>query len=160
MDQDLSLLSQEEVTLLKDAFAYIAVLIAGADGKIDKHELDWAEKIAQIRTYKGDERVHGFHEEVNAEIHERIVQFIQELPENPKERSERISQILTGLNPVLAKLDPEIGAYLYKGYVSFATRIARSSGGILSFFTVGPEEKKWIKLPMLTPIDYNPDEEE
>ena len=48
----------------------------------------------------------------------------------------------------------------YKGFVSFAERIAKASGGILSFFTIGPEEKKWIGLPMLTPIVYKVEEDE
>ncbi|MEP6795249.1 MAG: hypothetical protein ABJB16_13045, partial [Saprospiraceae bacterium] len=65
MDQDLDLLSKEELTQLEDAFAYITILIAGADGKIDEKEITWAEKIAHIRTYAGDERLKTFHEEVD-----------------------------------------------------------------------------------------------
>ena len=41
------MLSAEEISLLKDAHAYITVLIAGADGNIDADELSWADKIAQ-----------------------------------------------------------------------------------------------------------------
>ena len=70
------------------------------------------------------------------------------------------SCLLYTSNPVLATLHPSIGAILYKGYVSFAERIAKASGGILSFFTIGPEEKKWIGLPMLTPIVYKVEEDE
>jgi hypothetical protein len=160
MDQELSLLSPDQVRDLKDAHAYITVLIAGADGKIDEQELSWAEKIAQIRTFAGDERMKDFHEEVNAEIAGKIKQLIAELPTDPAARNEVISQKLSQLNPILASLDPSIGSYLYKGYVSFAQRIAKASGGILSFFTIGPEEKKWVGLPMLTPIVYIVDEEE
>ncbi|MBK9104338.1 MAG: hypothetical protein IPL92_07155 [Saprospiraceae bacterium] len=159
MDQDLSMLSPEEITLLMDAHAYITVLIAGADGNIDAEELAWAEKIAQIRTFAGDERLKEFHEKVNVEIAGKIKQFIGELPSDPAGRNAIISEKLTGLNPILSALHPSIGSYLYKGYVSFAERIAKASGGILSFFSIGPEEKKWISLPMLTAIVYNPDAE-
>jgi hypothetical protein len=160
MDQDLSMLSGGEITQLEDAFAYIAILIAGADGKIDPKEVSWAEKIAQIRTYAGEERLKTFHEEVNQNIHSRIQQLISELPSDVTSRSKAITDKLSQLNPILSSLDPYIGAYLYKGYVSFAERTAKSSGGFLSFFTISPEEKKWIGLPMLNPILYNPDEEE
>lgn len=160
MDQDLSLLSSEEIRLLKDAHAYITVLIAGADGNIDADELSWADKIAQIRTFAGDERLKDFHEAVNHELHEKIQQLIAELPKETDNRNQIISGKLSQLNPVLAALHPSIGAILYKGYVSFAERIAKASGGILSFFTIGPEEKKWIGLPMLTPIVYKVEEEE
>ena len=160
MDQDLNMLTPAETAMLKDAYAYITVLIAGADGKIDPDELSWAEKITQIRTFAGDERLKDFHVEVNSSISDRIKQLIAELPSDPKTRSAVISEKLSTLNPVLASLDPSLGSYLYKGYVSFAERIAKASGGFLSFFTIGPEEKKWVGLPMLNAIVYNPEEEE
>ncbi len=160
MDQDLSLLTPAEISLLKDAHAYITILIAGADGKIDDQELSWAEKIAQIRTFAGDERMKDFHEEVNQEIAGKIKHLISDLPGDPATRNELISGKLGELNPILASLDPSIGSYLYKGYLSFAQRIAKASGGILSFFTIGPEERKWVGLPMLTAIVFNPEEEE
>lgn len=160
MDQDLSMLTSEEITQLKDAFAYITVLIAGADGKIDPNELSWAEKITQIRTFAGDERLKEFHTEVNDALSHRIKQLIDELPKDTASRNAIISGKLAQLNPILASIDPSLGSYLYKGYVSFAERIAKASGGFLSFFTIGPEEKKWIGLPMLSAIIYNPDEEE
>jgi hypothetical protein len=81
------------------------------------------------------------------------------LPGDPKTRSEILAEKIANLNPILASLPPSTGFYLYKGYTTFALRIARSSGGILSFFTIGPEEKKWVGLPMLDPIHYDPDEE-
>ena len=160
MDQDLAVLSSEELNKLREAFAYITVLIAGADGKIDPDELSWAEKIAQIRTYAGDERLKTFHNDVNVSLSTQIKDFIAALPQDAKTRSAVISEKLAQLNPILTSLDPSIGAYLYKGYVSFAERIAKSSGGFLSFFSIGPEEKKWISLPMLTPIIHQESEEE
>lgn len=160
MDQDLRLLTTEENSLLRDAYAYITILIAGADGKIDPSELSWAEKITQIRTFAGDERLKAFHIEVNEMLASRIRELIAELPTDVKSRSAIISEKLSHLNPILASLDPSLAYYLYKGYVSFAERIAKSSGGFLSFFTIGPEEKKWVSLPMLNAIVYNPEEEE
>ena len=160
MDQDLGLLSKDELSQLEDAFAYITILIAGADGKIDEKEINWAEKIAHIRTYAGDERLKAFHEEVDQNLHTRIQTLISELPTDVSSRSNAISEKLAGLNPILTSLDPYIGAYLYKGYVSFAQRVAKSSGGFLSFFTITPQEKKWVGLPMINAILYDEGEEE
>ena len=39
MEQDLSMLPPGQMTQLRDAYAYITILIAGADGKIDPNEL-------------------------------------------------------------------------------------------------------------------------
>ncbi|HZV71482.1 MAG TPA: hypothetical protein VFG10_18145 [Saprospiraceae bacterium] len=160
MDQDLGLLSKDELSQLEDAFAYITILIAGADGKIDEKEITWAEKIAHIRSYAGDERLKAFHEEVDHNLHSKIQTLISELPTEVAKRSALISEKLSQLNPILTSLDPYIGAYLYKGYVSFAQRVAKSSGGFLSFFTITPEEKKWVGLPMLNAILYDEGEEE
>lgn len=154
------MLSSEEVTQMKEAYAYITVLIAGADGKIDPNELSWAEKITQIRTFAGDERLKIFHTEVNDSVAARIKHLVSELPSDVAARNDIISSKLSLLNPILASLDPSLGHDLYKGYVSFAERIAKASGGVLSFFTIGPEEKKWVGLKMLTPIVYKSDEEE
>ncbi len=160
MDQNLSSLSPASITQLKDAHAYITILIAGADGNIDKNELAWAEKIVQIRTYTGAEGFEDFHNQVNAELPAKITALMASLPKDPKSRSEVISNVLSELNPILASLDPSDAFYLYKGYTALASRIAKASGGILAFFSIGPEEKKWVGLPMIKAIEYDPDKEE
>jgi hypothetical protein len=159
--QDLmTVLSTAEIQTLKDAYAYIAVLIAGADGKMDAKELAWAEKIVQIRSFSGDERLFHLHEEITKELPGKIKEVIGSMPADLPTRNKVFSAEIEKLNPILASLDPFMGNYMYKGYLSFAERTAKSSGGFLSFFAIGPEEKKWIKLPMLHAIAYNPDDEE
>jgi len=156
----MSVLSAAEIQTLKDTYAYIAVLIAGADGKMDTKELAWAEKIVQIRSFSGDERLFHLHEEITKELPGKIKEVIGSMPQDLPTRNKAFSAEIEKLNPILASLDPFMGSYLYKGFLSFAERIAKSSGGFLSFFAIGPEEKKWIKLPMLHTIAYSADEEE
>jgi len=159
--QDLmTVLSTDEIQTLKDAYAYIAVLIAGADGKMDHKELAFSEKIVQIRSFSGDERLFHLHDEITKELPGKIKEVMSSMSQDLATRNQVLSAEIEKLNPILASLDPFMGNYMYRGYVSFAERIAKSSGGFLSFFSVGPEEKKWIKLPMLHAIAFNPDEEE
>jgi len=159
--QDLmAILTQQEIQTIKDAYAYIAVLIAGAEGKIDNKELAWAEKIVQIRSFSGDERLYHLHEEITKELPGKIREVVSSLSGDQASRNKMLSTEIEKLNPILANLDPFMGNYMYRGFLSFAERIAKASGGFLSFFSVSPEEKKWIKLPMLHAIYYNPDEEE
>ena len=69
-----------------------------------------------------------------------------------KDRSERMNQVsteLAKLNPILAKLDTCYAAALYQSFLSFAKHIARASGGILRFLTIGPKEHKVVELPMI-----------
>ena len=159
--QDLmTVLTAQEIQTLKDSYAYIAVLIAGADGKMDTKELAWAEKIVQIRSFSGDERLFHLHEEITKELPGKIREVIGAMPQDLPTRNRAFTAEIEKLNPILESLDPFMGNYMYKGYLSFAERIAKSSGGFLSFFAIGPEEKKWIKLPMLHAIAYNPEDEE
>ena len=146
-------LTTTEVSLLKDAIALIAVLIAGADGKIDRKEKEWAAKIAGIRTYTGEEEMQEFYKDVTHDLDEKIEVLIDELPGGVEERTQQIASRLSQLNEILPKLEPEIGYKMYKGYVSFAKHVAKSSGGFLRIFSIGREESKLVGLSMIEPIE-------
>ncbi len=156
----MAILSKDQIQTLKDAYAYITVLIASADGNINPNELSWAEKIVQIRTFSGDERLFHLHEAIAQELPGKIREVITKVLADTASKNKWLSAEIEKLNPILEGLDPFMGNYLYKGYLSFAERIAKASGGFLSFFSIGPEEKKWIKLPMLHVISYDPDASE
>lgn len=145
-------LTQEELLHLEDAIPQIAVLIAGADGEIDAEEKAWADKLTEIRTYAGDKVLHEFYEDIHVNFPIKFNDLIKSLPTNTTERQEILSNNLSQLNGVLAKLDPRVAYHLYASYTSFAKSIAEASGGILRFGTISKSEKVWIDLPMITPI--------
>jgi hypothetical protein len=151
-------LDAEEYALLKDAIPQIAILIAGADGKISPDETTWAEKVTNIRSYSAREEYQEFYKEVGENFHERLEQLITELPSGVKERAEMISQTLLPLNGVLKKLEPKHAAQIYKELRSFAAHVAKASGGFLKFWSVSAEEKKWIELPMLEKFEWHEEE--
>ncbi|MBK8391868.1 MAG: hypothetical protein IPL23_22440 [Saprospiraceae bacterium] len=64
------------------------------------------------------------------------------------------------VNPILGKLDHLVALHLYKSYTSFAKHVAKASGGVLGFFSIGPNESNLITLPMITPIIAQEGEEE
>ncbi|MBK9254163.1 MAG: hypothetical protein IPM42_01610 [Saprospiraceae bacterium] len=162
MTEQLNNLPESNYDKLKDAIILITVLIAGADGKIEVEELEWAEKVTHIRGYKMEEELKDFYNEVSVGFAQKIKDYIRDLPQNVEERSQILSEKLAEINPILAKLDSELGATFYKSYVSFAKHVAKSSGGILGFFSIAKEEAKWIGLPMIHPIVFegHNDEEE
>lgn len=153
-------LSENETKQLLDALPLITVLIAGADGNFEKEEVDWAEKVTHIRSYKLKGELKSFYEEVHNNLLEKVQYFIDSLPSGVTERTSIISERLSELNPILAKLDPAIGAKLYGGFVSFAEQIAKASGGVMGFFSINHAESKLIALPMIHPVIYEGDEEE
>lgn len=160
MTEHFNVLNDEEYKSLTDAISLITILIAGADGDVNKSELDWATKITNIRSYALPEDLNGFYGDVGIDFTERLDHYTHVTSNAVTVRMGEISDKLAKLNPTLAKLPPVLGATLYNSYKSFAKHVAKSSGGFLGFFSVGSEEDKWISLPMLTPIEMPEPEEE
>lgn len=153
------MLSEAEYQQLKDALAIITIYIAGADGSIEKEEMEWAEKVTEIRSYKMSEDLLGFYQELNADFHEKVNSYLKKLPATTEARNAEIESMLAALNPIMAKLDIKVGAHLYNSYKSFATHVAKATGGFLGFFSISPKEKALLGLTMITPI-ISEDEEE
>lgn len=153
-------LNEEEFEKLKDAVPLITVLIAGADGNIDNNQLDWANKVTKIRSYNMKAEMKAFYLEVGKTFAQRLQYFIDAFPTNVSDRTKLISDRLTHLNEILAKLDPEVGAKFYNSFTSFAEHVAKASGGFLGFFSINKDEAKLIGLPMIHPIISMIDEEE
>jgi hypothetical protein len=155
-------LSQEELAQLQDAIPQIAILIAGADGNIDAEEREWADKLTKIRAFAGDKVLNEYYENVHANFSIRFNDILKTLPKNTAERQQALSESLSNLNGALAKLDPRVAFHIYKSFVTYAKSIAEETGGFFRFGAISSEEKKWIGLPMITPIaePAEPKEEE
>lgn len=145
-------ITEAEFEELINALSLITVLIAGADGRIDNKEKEWAQKVANIRSYTLPEGLKEFYLLVNQDFEERLDIFIDKyfVSEDGQASIRRISEKLSGLNNILPRIeDREIAIGLYESYVSFAKHVAKASGGFLSWGSVGPQEKKLISLSML-----------
>lgn len=153
-------LTEEEFEKLKDAVPLITVLIAGADGNIQSDQLEWANKVTKIRSYNMKDEIKSFYLEVGKTFEQRLQYYIDAFPTNVADRTKLISDRLSYLNDILAKLEPEIGVKFYKSFISFAQHVAKASGGFLGFFSINKEEAKLIGLPMIHPIKSTADEEE
>lgn len=153
-------LSAEEYALLKDAIPQITVLIAGADGKISENETEWAQKVTNIRSYAAIEEYQPFYQEVGESFQSRLNELMSSLPEDTQQRNMQISQTLAGVNAVLHKLDPRHAAAIYGELKTFAKHVARASGGFLKFWSISPEEKKWIELPMIEVFEWHDEDED
>lgn len=159
MSNALKSLNENEIQTLTDALPLIAILIGKADNNLDVKELDLAKKITHIRTFNSPEYLQAFYEKVEEHFDQILAKFNAELPEDAGLRGEIISGKLAQLNPVLAKLHPKAGAFLYRGFVRFSQEIAKASGGFLGFLAVNPEESKWVSLPMINPVEYEDQED-
>ncbi len=156
MTEYFKVLSNTEFDQLKDAIALITIYIAGIDGNIDKDELAWAEKITAIRGYNRPHGLNEFYEEVGVDFYDRVQNYVSDLNQLDV-RNSTVEQKLSALNPILAKLNPKLGALLYSSYISFAHHVAKASGGFFGFFSIGPKEKAVLDLKMITPIVWEED---
>lgn len=153
-------LTSDQKQELKDSLSLVTILIAGADNEIDEQELNWAEKLTHIRSYAQPEELNEFYQEVEDNFTNRTAEFIENLSEDLGKRQEEISIKLTRLNDILPLLENKIAFQIYESLVSFAEHIAKASGGFLRFGSVSSEEKKWMSLPMITPVILEVPEEE
>lgn len=147
-------LSAAEYQKLKDAVSLITVYIAGADGHIDTKELEWAEKLTRIRAYNLPDGLQEFYQDVGEDFHEKLELMIEEFPQHLTTRNPIIEERLEQLNPILAKLNPELGARMYSSFKSYAKHVAKADGGVLGMFSIGPREAELIELKPLNPIHF------
>ena len=153
-------INESQYHSLKEALPLITILIAGADGKIDEQELNWAEKLTYIRSYAEPEELNQFYSEVEDGFDSKVQQTLSALPDDLIAREEEISKKLSNLNIVLACLPNNIAYQVYSGFTSFAKHIAKASGGFLRFGSISSKEKPWISLPMIEPIILQIEEDE
>lgn len=160
MLDNLQQLNDEEMQELYDAIPVITLLIAGADGKIEKAELEGSEKITRIRGFSGGEVMQAFYDKVGEDYSERLQRWLKVVSKDTAERTADLSARLEKLNPILAKLDPQWGAAMYDSFTSFAKHVAKASGGFLGMGSINKDEAELIDLPMLTPIVWEESDEE
>lgn len=145
-------LEADEFDNLLDAPALITILIGAADGELDREERTWSERLLRSRTYNRPKQLNEFYRVVVEGFWVKVHSFMAELPTDPEVRGQEISRRLTKLNDIFTKLDVQLSADLYKGFLGLAEETAEASGGFLRMGAISAEERQWIKLPMLTPI--------
>jgi hypothetical protein len=145
-------LSKEEIDALVEAPALITILIGASDGDLDREERTWSERLLRSRTYNNPKTLNEFYRVVVEGFWVKIHSEMAHLPEDPELRNKQISDRLEQINPILAKLDLQFAADLYKGFLGLAEETAEASGGFLRIGAISAEEARWVKLPMITPI--------
>jgi hypothetical protein len=154
MIEQLRGISEAEYDQLKDAISLITVLIAGADGTIDRKEKEWAEKVTNIRSYSLPDGLKEFYLEVGEDFQQKLDAFVDKYSGDVEARNQNIAKVLAGLNSVFPKIeDREVAVALYESFVSFARHVARASGGFLSWGSIDVQEKKLMSLDMIEPVE-------
>lgn len=149
MIEEFKNLRDDEIDVLLKAPILVSVLIAGADSKIDKSEIEQAVKVAESKQARAREQLLTYYQEVGDDFEGKIHQAVDELPSGVEERNDVITAELRKLNHILPKIDNNYAIKLHASLKDFAKKIAEASGGVLGYMSVSYEEAKLMDLPML-----------
>ncbi len=154
MVKEIAVLTAEEREIVMDAVALVTLLVAGADGKIDARETEWASKLTKIRGYKEKVELKPLYREIGETFEDTLNDYLEKLPDDLTEMQRLISEKLAKLNTILPKIDSWYAQLYYESLLSFAKHVAEASGGILGFMSIDAKEKQIISLPMIDPIEF------
>jgi hypothetical protein len=147
MIEELERLKESEVELMLKAPVVLCILIAGADGTIDRREIKEA---INITVKKKDKTIlDNYFKEVSQDFEDKLKVLLQSYPYESSLRNPILIRELSELNPILKKLDKSFAKPFYDMLKELAEKIAGSSGGLWGMMSVDSEEAKYIRLPML-----------
>jgi hypothetical protein len=144
---ELEKLADQEVELMLKAPVLLCILIAGADGTIDRKEIKQAINVAVRK--KDKTILDGYFKEVSTDFEDKLKVLLQSYPYQSSERNPILIKELSQLNPILKKMDKSFAKPFYDMLKELAEKIAGSSGGLWGMMTVDDEEAKYIDLPMI-----------
>lgn len=148
MIAELSRLSSAEQELAYKAPVLVCILIAGADGNIDRREIRKAIDIAQ-KKQKGTDPVSVLFKELAQDFEDKLKVIEQGYPYEATQRTPLISDELKGLNTLWPKLPATFSKGYYEMLLMLAREVASSSGGLLGMNKIGSEEARLVKLTMI-----------
>ncbi|MFZ6012261.1 MAG: hypothetical protein ACOYXT_18105 [Bacteroidota bacterium] len=140
-------LNEQEIELMLKLPILVCILIAGADGNIDKKEI--REAIAFVQKNKKS-KLETYFREVALDFEDKVKITIQGYPYESTQRNPLVIHELSEVNNVWSKLDRNFAKAIYDAMKEVATRIASSSGGLLGIRSVGSQEAKYLELPMIS----------
>lgn len=142
-------LREDEIDVLIKAPVYVAILIAGADGKIDKSERAEAIEVARIKQSRSREQLSEYYKIVGDQFEKNFISLLDALPAGTEDRTQAVSIELRKLNFILPKIDKNFGVKLHASLKDLAKKIAEASGGVLGYLSVSYEEAKLMELGMI-----------
>ena len=121
-------LAQEEQDLMYGAPIMVAILVAGADGKIDRSEMREAIAVSSMKKVKARKELMNYYDEVSTDFEDKLKFGISKYPNDPKSRHEKIVAELTMINEILPKLNKKFAIKYYESLKDFGQTNRRSFG--------------------------------
>jgi hypothetical protein len=141
-------LDDREVEIMFKAPILVSLLIAGADGNIDRKEIREAITIA-AKQARSRMLISGYLRLAAEDFEDKMMILQQSYPSQGNERQARIIAELGELNTILPKLNKSFAVEFYNVLRELASKVATSSGGWLGLNAVGSEEAQHLELSMI-----------
>jgi hypothetical protein len=142
-------LKDNEIELVYKAPIVVCILIAGADGTIDKKEIKGAIQFAEKKHRRSLSSVATLFKEIGTDFEDKLKILVQSYPFESTQRNPLVIEELSELNELWLKLERSFTVEYYQTLRDIAEKIASSSGGLLGYKSVGAEEAKYMTLPMV-----------
>lgn len=127
----------------------VCILIAGADGNIDREEIKGAIAQAKKKTRNSSEGMMELYREIGEDFEDKLKILLQAYPVEVTQRNPMIVEELSQLNSILPKIEKNFAVQFYQSICDLAMKVAESSGGWFGMKSVGEAEAKYVKLPMI-----------
>jgi len=127
------LTESENIELLKFP-AYISLLAANSDDKLDAMEKQSAIKFSHIKTYSCDPLLTKFYEEADKVFENNITQFNKDLPIKKAAREAAIKRELMKLETIVLKLGEEYTTIMHRSMKSFKDHVSQAHHSVLVDF--------------------------
>jgi len=148
MVAELTKLSSAELELMYKAPLLVCILIAGADGDIDRREIKRAINIVQ-KKQRGSDSVSVLFKEIAQDFEDKLKVLEQSYPYEATQRTPLLIEELSSLNSLWLRFSQGFAKGYYDILIMLAQEVAASSGGLLGMKSIGAEEAKLVKLTMI-----------
>jgi len=149
MVPELYQLNASEMELVYKSPILVSILIAGADGTIDRKEIKEAIRFAEKKKKRSVSSVSVLIHEIATDFEDKLKILLQSYPYESTQRNPLIVEELAQLNMIWPKLNKAFAQEFYQTLLSIAEKIAASSGGVLGYNAVGAEEARYVNLGMI-----------
>ncbi len=139
-------LREDEIKLMYRAPLLVAILLAGADNKIDKKELKEAIELTKIKQTKARNLMIDYYHEIGETFEADLNEEIASMPSAGEKRNPYIVEELRRLNLIFPKIDRKFAIEYYESMKEIAQTVAHASGGLFGYLSVGYEESKYVEL--------------
>jgi hypothetical protein len=149
MIKEFDTLTNHEIELMLKTPLMVCILVAGADGHIDRKEIKGAIELAKKKQKRARAQLLEYFQIMGEDFEDKLKIVMQGYPMDVEKRTIRLIEELGELNSILPKLDREFAGAFYESVKGIARVIAESSGGLLGIKKVGEEEARYVELPMI-----------